>query len=62
MCRCSLAPPSPEDPISLKLGSLAESVARLPMTPEVSRRQQAAIDKSNPVTMNDASEDASWRA
>src|SRR6185369_662822 len=40
--------------ISLKLGSLAESVARLPIAPEVSRRQQAALEAKLSTTVADA--------
>ncbi len=48
--------------ISLKLGSIAESVARLPIAPEVSRRQQAALEAKLSTTVTDAAEDANWRS
>lgn len=48
--------------ISLKLGSLAETVVRLPIAPEVSRRQQAALEAKATTTITDAGNDSNWRA
>jgi len=48
--------------ISLKLGSLAESVARLPIAPEVSRRQQAALEAKAQTPASDVPETGNWRA
>lgn len=46
--------------ISLKLGSLAESVSRLPIAPEVSRRQQATQEARADTVATDAG--TNWRA
>jgi len=49
--------------ISLKLGSLAESVERLPVAPDVSRRAQALLEAKAPGNVTDApTTEGSWRA
>jgi uncharacterized protein HemX len=48
--------------ISLKLGSLAESIDRLPIAPEVSRRTQAALEAKADSSVTDTPADISWRA
>ncbi len=48
--------------ISLKLGSLAESIDRLPVAPEVSRREQAMLEAAAPTTVTDAPAHPGWRS
>jgi uncharacterized protein HemX len=47
--------------VSLKLGSLAESIDRLPIAPEVSRRAQTTLEANADTSASDAAADISWR-